>query len=133
MSTFKIKFEGLEELEKMADKGASVKPKIAQVVRTHGARLHRQMAREAVFGRYTKFKRKSGKRGYTTGHLRGSIQLAITDGERSAVVYVPVSYAAYVELGTRRMRAQPYARPALEKIEPGFLKACEDIVKEITR
>lgn len=50
-----------------------------------------------------------------TGRLRSSI--ATVPGEDSVSVYVDigsdVSYAAFVELGTRHMRARPYLRPAL--------------------
>lgn len=50
-----------------------------------------------------------------TGRLRSSISTAVgTDG---AGVYCDVgtnvSYAGFVELGTRHMRARPYLRPAL--------------------
>lgn len=49
-----------------------------------------------------------------TGRLRGSITHeaeAIAHGGKVAVG-ADVEYAAYVELGTRRQKAQPYLRPA---------------------
>lgn len=46
-----------------------------------------------------------------TGHLRGSI--AAGGGGMTWRVTAAAHYAAYVELGTRRMSAQPYLVPAL--------------------
>lgn len=50
-----------------------------------------------------------------TGRLRSSITHEIQKDGRGlvGVVGTNVSYAAYVEFGTSRMRAQPYLRPAL--------------------
>lgn len=50
-----------------------------------------------------------------TGLLRSSIRVgAVTP--RSARIHADAPYAAYVELGTRHMRAQPYLRPALYRV-----------------
>lgn len=51
-----------------------------------------------------------------TGRLRSSITHAtFTDGQGLvARIGTDVEYAAHVELGTSRTRAQPYLRPALE-------------------
>ncbi len=50
-----------------------------------------------------------------TGRLRSSITHAVfREGDHlSAHVGTDVEYAIYVELGTSRMRAQPFLRPAL--------------------
>ena len=53
-----------------------------------------------------------------TGRLRSSIQTAPvreTAQGMSVRIGSNVNYARYVELGTRRMRAQPYLRPALHQ------------------
>lgn len=51
-----------------------------------------------------------------TGRLRSSITNAIGHDEQGlvAVIGTNVEYAAFVELGTSKMPAQPYLRPALE-------------------
>lgn len=46
-----------------------------------------------------------------TGRLRNSISHAV-DG-KAAIIGTNVEYAPYVELGTSRMSAQPYLRPAV--------------------
>lgn len=48
-----------------------------------------------------------------TGNLRNSISHA-PQGPNTESIGTNVHYAPYVELGTSRMRAQPYLRPAVE-------------------
>lgn len=50
-----------------------------------------------------------------TGRLRGSItsELRRDAGGLVVVIGTATSYAPYVELGTRKMRARPFLRPAL--------------------
>ena len=50
-----------------------------------------------------------------TGRLAGSIRSYIVNDFR-ARVEAGAPYALFVELGTRRMAAQPYLRPALARI-----------------
>ena len=47
-----------------------------------------------------------------TGALRNNSQ--VTDGRGSSTVEFNQEYAAYVELGTYKMAAQPYLTPAVE-------------------
>lgn len=57
-----------------------------------------------------------------TGRLRGSITWRVGVDALSPYVDVgsAVTYAAYVELGTSRMAARPYLRPALEAARINF-------------
>ena len=48
-----------------------------------------------------------------TGNLQNSITHQQED-EKTEVIGTNVEYAPYVELGTRKMAARPYLRPALE-------------------
>lgn len=48
-----------------------------------------------------------------TGNLRNSITHQQQD-ERTELIGSNVTYAPFVELGTVKMRAQPYLRPAVE-------------------
>jgi HK97 gp10 family phage protein len=49
-----------------------------------------------------------------TGFLRDSIFSDIIKSDLNLTLAATASYAGYVEFGTRRMRAQPYCRPALD-------------------
>ena len=60
-----------------------------------------------------------------TGALRGSISADIRGAE--AVVGPTVHYGGYVELGTSKMRAQPYLFPAADKHTPAFVDAVADV------
>lgn len=49
-----------------------------------------------------------------TGRLRNSLTHSVEMNEKAVYIGSAVEYAAYVELGTSRMRARPYLRPAVE-------------------
>ena len=53
-----------------------------------------------------------------TGRLRNSITHAVEGGDSGgrAVIGTNVEYAAYVELGTSRQKAQPYLKPAAKSL-----------------
>lgn len=53
-----------------------------------------------------------------TGNLRDSLEVQPGDGYVD--VGTAVDYGKYVELGTCRMRAQPYLMPALEENQGSF-------------
>ena len=54
------------------------------------------------------------KSGYVrTGRLRNSLTHEVSMNEKAVYIGSAVEYAAYVELGTSRMRARPYLRPAV--------------------
>lgn len=48
-----------------------------------------------------------------TGNLRNSITHQYSKKEQAEYIGTAVEYAPYVELGTSRMTAQPYLKPAL--------------------
>lgn len=54
-----------------------------------------------------------------TGFLKNSIGMAFSD-DLTGVVFVAAEYAPYVELGTRKMAARPYLRPALDAVIPAL-------------
>lgn len=47
-----------------------------------------------------------------TGRLRSSITHEVNKSENAVYIGTNVKYAPYVELGTYKMKAQPYLRPA---------------------
>lgn len=58
-----------------------------------------------------------------TGRLRASITHEIGSDKLSAVIGTNVEYSMYVEFGTRKMKAQPYLRPA-------FIESVAHMVEE---
>ena len=75
----------------------------------------------------------SGKRNspVDTGHLRGSISTTISNGGLSAEIGPTASYGAYVEFGTRRMRPQPFMRPAADQHFPEFTEAVARLSQDL--
>lgn len=63
-----------------------------------------------------------------TGALQNSITGEMT-GALSGQVRATAEYAAYVELGTRKMSPQPYMTPAAESVRPAFEAAMGQIIK----
>ena len=93
----------------------SAQLKAGQVVRKAGADLERIAKQRAPVD---------------TGNLRNSIGTT-AHSPTSVEVGPTASYAAYVELGTYKMAAQPYMGPATDAVEPLFVAAMEKIGGEI--
>jgi HK97 gp10 family phage protein len=55
-----------------------------------------------------------------TGTLRRSIHSVFTNGGLTGICGPSVDYSIFVEMGTRRMAARPYMRPAAELVLPKF-------------
>ena len=53
----------------------------------------------------------TGKKGYMGGTLRNSI--SHTHDKNTAYIGTNVEYAPYVEMGTKKMAAKPYLKPAI--------------------
>lgn len=63
-----------------------------------------------------------------TGNLRNSITHKQMD-ENTEVIGTNVEYAPYVELGTRKSKAQPYLRPAAENHSAEYKSIMEHELK----
>jgi len=58
-----------------------------------------------------------------TGLLRRSIHSVFENGGLRGICGPSVSYAPYIEFGTRHMAARPYMRPAAALVLPKFAEA----------
>lgn len=99
-----------------------VKIEAQKIVKTNGARMQSEMTKKAQFGRYA-------KKPKTRGTLRNSITTSIEDGGLTSITQPHEDYAGYVEYGTRKMRAQPYIKPAFDKVSEEFKKDIENMMK----
>lgn len=70
-------------------------------------------------------------KGYSQGNIRDNLTDSIsTNGYKvTGEVGTTMHYAPYVEYGTRFMEAEPFMKPAVDKVEEKFIKACEAMVK----
>lgn len=65
-----------------------------------------------------------------TGRLRNSITHQVRPSEKSVYIGTNVEYAPYVELGTSRMKPQPFLRPAAVDHEGTYKKIFESELKK---
>ena len=65
-----------------------------------------------------------------TGNLRNSISNKVEMSEKSAYIGTNVEYAPYVELGTRKMAAQPFLAPAATEHSGVYKRIIEDEMKK---
>jgi HK97 gp10 family phage protein len=65
-----------------------------------------------------------------TGKLKNSITCEFPS-QTKAIIAPHTEYAGFVEYGTRKQRAQPYMRPAAEKVAPAFIEACKRLEERL--
>lgn len=64
-----------------------------------------------------------------TGNLRNSITHIVRTSEGCVYIGTNVNYAPYVELGTRKQKAQPYLRPAAANHTTTYRNLLEQYLK----
>lgn len=70
------------------------------------------------------------KSGYIrTGRLRNSITYGVDTSEPAVYIGSNVEYAPYVELGTSKMRARPFLKPAVENYAGEYKDLLEQAMK----
>lgn len=66
-----------------------------------------------------------------TGNLRSSESVDFTDDGLGFEVGPTAEYGDYVEEGTSKMRAEPYAGPAADRVFPGIEDALGDTAADV--
>ena len=113
----KIKWEGLEDLQKKLRENASMNL-VKKTVQQNGQELRSKIQEKAEF-----------TKGYQTGQTKRSVNLEIKDGGFTAESGPTTEHAEYVEYGTRFMDAQPFVRPALEEQASKFKRDMQKLVR----
>lgn len=124
-----IKIEGIEELQKEIERRQRIPLAVPGVVMANGIRLEKQAKQNAEFKGHWIRTAEGPKFVKPSGTLKRSIGLEMRDNGFTAAVSPATEYAAYVELGTRHMDAQPYLRPALEQVKPQFIADLKKVMK----
>ena len=114
-----IKFEGITELDKKLMRNLNLDA-VKQVVQKNGDQMNERMKART---------RTAFRKGYSTGDTAGSINTEITDGGMAAEVGPTTDYHAYVELGTRKMTAEPFIKPAWEEQKMQFKSDMDRLVR----
>lgn len=128
MGSFKISVSGADELIAHlhnAQKLAEVK----DVVKKNTATLHRKSVKNAQFRGHYESRGKNKRFVKPTGATRQSIKSDFLDGGLTGKVSAGTHYSGYLEVGTRKMEAQPFIGPAFEEVSQGF----HDDLKEVMR
>lgn len=108
-----VKLIGFEKLDAKLTKNMDLS-KVKATVKKNGAQLQKTAQKNTPID---------------TGNLRQKITLEITDGGKTAEVESTAEYGAYVELGTRFMKAQPYLKPAFEEQKEKFKADMKELVR----
>lgn len=123
----KVKFEGIEAVNKVLKIKKNNAKKITDVVRKHGAGLS-DKTQSNMLKQYTGHY--EGKKFVKpTGTTRRSAVVEITDSGHTATVAPNTKYFPYLEYGTRFMKARPTLRPAFMREAPLFKKDIEKLIK----
>lgn len=130
MADVRFELKGLEKLQKKLQKVAKME-EMERIIEKHGA----EMQRKAIINA-SKFRGHYEGRGKNkhfvkpTGATKRSISVNSSKVGRFKYKVAPgTSYAAYVELGTRKMSAQPFIKPAFDEQKKLFKNDLERLVK----
>lgn len=100
----KVEIKGTKELKKRMLQLAQLDA-AKKIVRYHTHELHRNASRMVPVD---------------TGFLKRSIVTEFQNGGLVGIVRAEAAYAGFVELGTIKMRAQPYIGPAYNMVKEPF-------------
>lgn len=110
MADFTFRLEGIADLEKKLDTDKKVKA-VERAVKQNASEMQQDAIRLAP---------------HRTGYLKATIGAGLKVAGMTATLEPFAHYAAYVELGTRFMGAQPYLHPA-------WVKASQQLTNDISR
>lgn len=108
----KVKFKGLNRLQKLAKASPSTGEKIRKVVRFHSGRLHERASRKVPVD---------------TGNLKRSHVLRMEENGMVGHVIAYADYSGYVHQGTRFMAGRPWMQEALRETTPELFKDLEKL------
>lgn len=130
MADVRFELKGLEKLQKKLQKVAKME-EMERIIEKHGT----EMQRKAIINA-SKFRGHYEGRGKNkhfvkpTGATKRSISVNSSKVGRFKYKVAPgTNYAAYVELGTRKMSAQPFIKPAFDEQKKLFKDDLERLVK----
>lgn len=118
--------QGLSALQKilMANKG-NLKPQLQKIIVKNGTQLVSK-TQENMINTYIHVNPRTGKQ-YSNGDTRRNTRPTYTDDNLTVTVAPGTDYFPYVELGTRKMAAEPTLKPAFDSQSEQF----KDDVKKL--
>ena len=125
MGNIRFELKGLDKLQAKLQRVAKME-EIERIVEKNGEAMQKKAVKNAQFkGHYR------GKKFIKpTGATKKSISVNSSKIDRFKYRVAPgTDYAAYVELGTRKMSAQPFIKPAFDDQKKLFKRDLERLVK----
>ena len=130
MSSLQFELKGLEKLQAKLQRVAKME-EVEHIVEKHGEAMQRKAVNNA--SRFRGHYEGRGKNKHfvkPTGATKRSISVNSSKIDRFRYRVAPgTAYAAYVELGTRKMSAQPFIKPAFDEQKKLFKNDLERLVK----
>ena len=130
MSSLQFELKGLEKLQSKLQRVAKME-EVEHIVEKHGEAMQKKAVNNA--SRFRGHYEGRGKNKHfvkPTGATKRSISVNSSKIDRFRYRVAPgTAYAAYVELGTRKMSAQPFIKPAFDEQKKLFKNDLERLVK----
>lgn len=125
-----FELKGLEKLQKKLQKVAKLE-EMERIIEKHGTEMQKKAVNNACkFRGHYEGRGKSKHFVKPTGATKRSISVNSSKIGRFKYKVAPGTvYAAYVELGTRKMSAQPFIKPAFDEQKQQFKDDLERLVK----
>lgn len=130
MSSLQFELKGLEKLQAKLQRVAKME-EVEHIVEKHGEAMQKKAVNNASrFRGHYEGRGKNRRFVRPTGATKRSISVNSGKIDRFKYRVAPgTDYAAYVELGTRKMSAQPFIKPAFDDQKRLFKKDLERLVK----
>lgn len=130
MSNLQFELRGLEKLQSKLQRVAKME-EVERIVEKHGSEMQKKAVTNASrFRGHYEGRGKSKHFVKPTGATKRSISVNSSKIDRFRYRVAPgTAYAAYVELGTRKMSAQPFIKPAFDEQKQQFKNDLERLVK----
>ena len=130
MSSLRFELKGLDKLQSKLQRVAKME-EVERIVEKHGEAMQKKAVINASrFRGHYEGRGKSRRFVKPTGATKRSISVNSSKIDRFRYRVAPgTAYAAYVELGTRKMSAQPFIKPAFDEQKKLFKNDLERLVK----
>lgn len=130
MGSLKFELKGLEKLQTKLQRTAKME-EVERIVEKHGEAMQKKAVTNASkFRGHYEGRGKNRRFVRPTGATKRSISVNSGKIDRFKYRVAPgTDYAAYVELGTRKMSAQPFIKPAFDDQKRLFKNDLERLVK----
>lgn len=130
MGSLRFELKGLEKLQAKLQRTAKME-EVERIVEKHGEAMQKKAVNNASkFRGHYEGRGKNRRFVRPTGATKRSISVNSSKIDRFKYRVAPgTDYAAYVELGTRKMSAQPFVKPAFDDQKRLFKNDLERLVK----